>query len=374
MFLTSEELASTGLGAVFGLFLVALVFLRVATRAQTSAGRRVGFFGAWLILSLTAPFRVLSGSLGHKDSYLYQLQFLSEQGARGVPMARTGTGGANEPLYLLLIRTLRMFTDNPHVFFVIAFGTIAFGFVYFISRTLHADSPILPLLLIFPSWLHAFSAVRNWMAIALVLVALTWYMRKRSAMFYLVVAIATGFHFSAALFFAFPFGAWLLFRRRGLAWSVFVLAVVNALAYGSSEVMARVFAGTRYEYYLSTEAANVTFILPMLTIALVGLYLVQRSDQFVEEEKRLLTFPILVCGIITIILFYGGYRYVGYTVIPQAIIASWSLRAVPTRFPDDALVRAFWRVVIYGTVWIWAVATLRSVIHLSGVFPVIWSR
>lgn len=372
MLLTSEELASQGLGTVFALFLVALVFLRFATRARTSIGRKLGFFGAWLVLAFTAPFRVLSGSLGHKDSYLYKLQFLSEQGARGVPMTRTGTGGASEPLYLLLIRTLRTVTDNPHVFFVIVFGVIAFGFVYFISRTMRADSPILPLLLIFPSWLHAFSAMRNWMAIALVLVGLTWYMRKRYAWFYVWVAIATGFHFSAALFFALPLGAWLLFRRRGLARSVFVLVVVNALAYGSSEIMARVFAGTRYESYLSTEAANVTFILPMLTITLVGLYLVQRSDQFTEEEKRLLTLPVLVCGIITIILFYGGYRYIGYTVVPQAIIAAWSLTAIPKRFPNDVLLRALWRLVIYLTVFVWAVATLRSVINLSGVFPVIW--
>ncbi|MGB4135798.1 MAG: EpsG family protein [Microbacterium sp.] len=374
IFLTSEDLSAQGLGTVFAIFLGVLLLLRIATRTTSRLVRGVALTGAWAALTITPALRVISNNLGHGDSYKYKLQFLSDAGAAGLPMAHTGTAGATEPLYLLLIRALRTITDDPRVFFLIVYGIISFGLVYFIAKTIRSAHPILPLLLVFPSWLHAFSGMRNWMAIALVLVALTWYMRKRTLWFYVWVAIATGFHFSAALTFVFPLVAWLLFRRRGIVWTVFILAVLNAAAYGSSSLLSQLFAGTRYEDYLAGETSSITFILPMLTLTLIGLFFVQRSELFSDFERRLLTFPIFFSSIITIILFYGGYRYVNYAVIPLAVIAAWALTALRARFPQDLVARVFGRVAIYVTLCIWATANLRTVINLSHVFPVIWGE
>lgn len=383
MLLTNEDLSAEGLGAVFAIFLGVLVALRVATKARSRFTRHAAFTAAWVGLTVPPALRVLSGAYGHKDSYKYKLQFLSDAGAAGVPMARTGTAGASEPLYLLLIRGLRMVTNDSHVFFTIAFGIIAFGFVYFIAHTVRAHHSILPLLLIFPSWLHAFSAVRNWMAIALLLVGLTWYLRKRTRWFYAWVAIATGFHFSAAIFFAFPFFIWLLFRRRGIAWTALVLAFTNAVAFGSSSILSSVLAGTRYSDYLVDQTSSFGYILPMLTLTLAGVYILRRTEQpdalgdhasylRVRDDRRILDLPIFICGIITIILFYGGYRYINFSIIPLAVIGSWTLSELAIRFPKDIVVRSLWRAVIYLVLYIWAITNLRSVRQLSGVFPVIW--
>lgn len=375
MFLIDEGLSVQGLGTVFSLFLLVLLLLRIATREVSKAGRRTAFLAAWAVLTITPTFRFLSADLGHKDAYIYQLQFLSDAGAAGEPMALTGTGGASEPLYLLLIKVLRMVTDNPHAFFFIAYGTIAFGFVYFLSQTLRADSPVLPLLLIFPAWLHAFSAVRNWAAIALVLVGLTWYMRRRTVWFFVWVLLATGLHFSAALFLLLPLAGAILFRRRTPGWIIGVLAVLNVVAMGSSEILTRVLAGTRYAFYLGDEStSSVLYVLPMAVLVLIGLLFVQPSDRLAEHEKRLLVLPVFVSGLITIILFYGGYRYMNFAILPLAVMASWALTTLPTRFPGDAFMRTLWRVVIYATTLTWTVSSLRSVINLSGVFPVIWDN
>lgn len=349
-----------------------LILIRIATRTASAAGRRGAFIAAWVALTLTPALRVISADLGHGDSYKYKLQFLSEAGAAGRPMALTGTGGATEPLYLLLIRALRTVTDDPQVFFVIVYGTISFGVIYFIAKTIRSTHPVLPLLLFFPSWLHAFSGMRNWMAIALVLVGITWYMRKRTLWFYVWVIVAAGFHFSAALALAFPFVVWLLFRRRRLLWTVFVLAVLNALAFGSSAILLRLFAGTRYEDYLTGDSSSITFVLPMITLTLIGMSLVQGSDKFSDVDRRLLMFPVFMTSITTIILFYGGYRYVNFVVLPLAVVASWGLVVLRSRAKMDAVTQFVGSLLIYATVYVWAINNLRSVINLSHVFPVFW--
>lgn len=374
-FPTSEEIAAAqGLGALFSVFLVALAFMRVGTRSRTQTARKFSFFTAWVLLTVPPTFRLISRSLGHGDSHVYQLQFLSDAGARGQAMSLTGTGGASEPLYLLMIQFLRTFTDNPQVFFFVCYGTIAAGFVYFVAKTVRADNPILPLLLFFPSWLHAFSGLRNWMAIALLLVAMTWYMRKKTWLFYFWATVATSIHFSTAPFLVLPLAAWILFRRRGVAWTVGVLAAMNAAAYASSALLTRFLTGTRYEDYIGAEASNFTFVLPMLVLTLTGVYLVQNSSDFSPNEKLLLTMPIFISGIITIILLHGGYRYVNYALVPLAVIAGWSLTSLRSRFPTDLFARTFWRVGLYLALWVWGISNLRTVMNLSHVFPVVWSQ
>ncbi|MFT4232624.1 MAG: EpsG family protein [Leucobacter sp.] len=376
MILTFSDLAAKGLLPLFLLFILVLLFLRLGTKATTRMERLITFPLAWLILTVAPTFRVIDGTLSNVgrpgDADKYREQFLSSAGAEGIPLGSSGTTGATEPLYLLLIRLLRQVTDNPHVFFFIMYGLIAFGFVYFAAKTLRADTPILPLIIMFPAWLHSFSGIRNWVGIALVLVGFVWYMRGKTLTYYLFVALATGFHFSAALLFLLPTVIWLLFRRKGVMWAVSVLVIINILSVSLSGVLSSLLRGTRYEAYLVLESSDFTLVLPMAILTFVGILFVQPSDSFSMREKRLVNMPIFMAGVITMILNYGGYRYVLYPVLPLAVVSAWALMTLPARFPNSHPTQLAWKFGIYGTVFIWTAINLSSVLRFTTVFPVIW--
>lgn len=193
MLLTTSEAPTDGLLAALTVYLCFLGLVRIATRV-TGPGRSIALFSAWLALTAAAAFRHVEPTLGGRDAFIYRLVFESSQGAEGEPISVTGTGAASEPLYIGLVRLLRLFTDDYHVYFFVVYGIISFGIVYFISKTLEARHSVLPLILIFPAWLHSFNIMRNWIAIAFFLVALTFLIRGRRPAYYALVLVATGFH------------------------------------------------------------------------------------------------------------------------------------------------------------------------------------
>lgn len=372
MFLDPQGQPVEGLAFAFAAFLTFMVLMRVGTRIRNAA-RVPFFFMAWLLLTVTATFRVVEEDRGGGyDSAVYRRLFESAEGAQGRTISTTGTGAADEPLHLGLVRFIRLFTDDYHVYFFVVHGIITFGVVYFIAKTLKAEYPILPLLVMFPSWLGSLSVMRNWVAIALLLIALTFYMQKRLRGYYLWAILAIGFHYSAVLFLLFPPVAAFLTKQHGIVRKIVVVVVMNLVILGSSSILARVLAGSRYEQYLSWDEANFPFVAPLLAIALVGLVFVQPSEALGDDAKRIAMFLVFAAGLTTLILYFGGFRYMTYTIVPQAVVAAFALSALKTRFSSSLLLRVIVSIAIYVTLYFEASATLRSVINLSGVFPLKW--
>ena len=372
MYIDTQGSTVQGLATAFLVFLFFIALMRFGTRL-TGFLRFVMFFFGWLTLTSTATFRgVGDGKGGGNDAAVYRQHFESSEGAAGRTISASGTGAANEPLHLGLMQLLRLATDDYHLYFFAAHGIITFGIVFFIAKTLRAEHPILPLLLIFPSWLYSLSAMRNWMAIALLLVALTFFMRKRTLGFYVWALIAAGFHLSAALFLIFPIVAVIVTKQRSLPRKLIVVIAINLLVLGSSTIVARVLSGTRYEQYLSWEEGNILFAAPLLAIALTALVFVMPSDEPEEADKRIAVFVVFAAGLTTLIIYFGGFRYLTYSIVPQAVVSSYALYALRSRFASNRLARGAVTIAVYLALYLEADANLRSVVNLSGVFPLGW--
>lgn len=372
MLLTTSEAPTDGLLAALTVYLCFLGLVRIATRV-TGPGRSIALFSAWLALTAAAAFRHVEPTLGGRDAFIYRLVFESSQGAEGEPISVTGTGAASEPLYIGLVRLLRLFTDDYHVYFFVVYGIISFGIVYFISKTLEARHSVLPLILIFPAWLHSFNIMRNWIAIAFFLVALTFLIRGRRPAYYALVLVATGFHLSAAVMLLFPLAAALLFGRRRPQWTLIGIIVMNGLLLFVSDFVSRIVEGTRYEGYLNLDPTSPLYVLPLVAMAIIGLVCVAPAGAAQPGSKELTQLLLFAIGLMTIILLYGGYRYLSYMIAPQAVVAAWALHQVKLRHPLLNLDRLIWTSAIYAVIAVGTLTNLQSVIELSGVFPYLWT-
>lgn len=372
MFLDSQGLPVEGLGAAFSVFLVFLLLIRIATYVTDRTPRVLLFGAAWLTLTLLAGLRVVDGSGGGADASGYRDHFLSDQGAAGLPLGASGSRAATEPLHLGLTWLVRVFTENEHAYFFIVHGIIMFGVVFFVAKTWTRQYPVLPLLLFFPAYLGSLSAMRNWMAISMLLVALTFYMRDKTKTYYLWTLVAVGFHYSAVIFLAMPLVMAFIARRRTTAGAVAIVLVMNVAVYFSGGIMSRLLTGGRYEQYLSWEEASFSFVAPMLTIALAGVMFARRSDAIGPRSQRIVTFMIFVAGLTTLIIFYGGFRYLSYSIVPQAAVAAFVLFAVRSHAPKNLLARVGVPAAMYVTLLVQGNGLLQSVINTSRVFPLIW--
>lgn len=376
MFLDASGQAPQGLVTTLVLFLIFLGLMRIGTRASEARIRIPAFVLGWLLLTLAAFLRAVGHSHlgGGADAPSYRRQFESSEGAMGRPhMPDSGAAaGAADPLYLGLVRVVRMFTDDYHIYFFIVHGLITFGIVFFIAKMLKAEHPILPLLFIFPSWLYSLSAMRNWMAIALFLVALTFYARKRILPFYIWALIAVGFHLATILFLGFPLVAYIFNKLQTTLLKILFVVLINIAVFSASDLLTRVFSGARFEQYLSWDPASPLFMAPFLAIIWAGMVFAYRSEALDEQSHRLVLFAVFVAGLTTLILYFGGFRYKEFAVVPLAVVASYTLYAIRTRFTSDLLSRIFLSLAVYATLYVEASSRLQSVINLSGVFPLTW--
>lgn len=376
MFVDASGQIPYGLPTSFVLFVVFLGLMRIGTKVSDRRIRFPAFFLGWLLLTTAAALRMVEYDRpgGGSDAPVYRREFESPEGAMGLPYLPDsgGAAGATEPLYLGLVQLLRMFTDDYHVYFFIVHAIITFGIVFFVAKTLKPEHSILPLLLVFPSWLYSLSAMRNWMAIAIFLVALVYFRRKRLVAYYICIVLAMGFHASAALFLIFPPAAFVLRKLRTVTRKVLFVVLMNVTIFAASGLLTLLVGGGRLEQYLSWAPANPQFMLPYLAVILAAAVFASASTALDEEARRLVLFAVFFAGTTALILYFGGFRYKEYASLPVAVVTSYTLYAMKVRFASNQFFRFVLALALYITLGFEAINRLNSVMKLSGIFPLVW--
>lgn len=367
----ADLLAGAQGSGLLTLFAVFAAFLGLAKIGIMSRGpvRALAFVGAWLLLTISAAFRVVRRGMGGSDALAYRQVFESFHRAGRLDISESGASSATEPLHLGLMRLVGFFTDDYRAYFFAAYGIITLGVLVFIARTFQPGVSVLPLLLFFPAWLHSFNIMRNWIAIACFLVALTYFLKRRNLGFYIWTFIAIGFHFSTLIMLFLPLFAKLGVRSFRARWLVPAIALINVIVLGGSGLLSRALSGTKYSYYLGLEASNPTIILPLVAITVAGTVACMPHTAPEEQSSKLLAFLYFICSLGTIILAFGGYRYVSYAIVPQAALAAMALQAASRRWSTAPLPRFIWSGVIVAALLGGFLSTLNTVTTLSGVFP-----
>lgn len=352
---------------------VFVVLLRAGLRASR-VPRQFAFATATMLLTMAAAFRVVDPSMGGTDAWDYRRVFETIVPGHGVVVGSGGAASATEPLHIGLMLLARSLSDDYRLYFIFAYGLIAGCVVYFVAQTFTAQSPVWPLFLFFPAWLHSFNIMRNWIAIALFLVALTFFFRRRLFLYYLWLLIAIGFHFSAIVMLLLPLFSALLGSRRRLRGAVTLIVLTNGVAFLLASGLTAIFAGSKYQYYLQLEPSSWNTVIPLIVLTVTCfLVLGGRGPDHEGSVYGLLSFLAFTCGMISIIVFFGGYRYLSFAILPQAAAASAALRVLAASQASQLTQTTLARLTIFGSLLAISILMFSTVINLSGVFPFEWT-
>ncbi|WP_165249300.1 EpsG family protein [Adlercreutzia sp. ZJ141] len=364
--------STEGIGVLISAFGVALIFIAAASRSKKKCNQRIMLSIAFVVLVGFAALRKVTIAYGGGDAWGYVREFQSS--------SVLGSGSAfaqlcdlsREPLYQLIMIVVRTFTENYHLYFVVTYGIIIWGILYFVSNHFRKGYPLWPLIVMFPAYIHCFNAMRSWMAIAVILVALTKYEKQGPFKYELYTTAATLIHYSAAVMLLLPLFAKFFRRCGGIKGKVTIVLLANGVLASASSILLFLLQNTKYVYYFSLDPLSFSTVVPLVSIVFLASTVFQSANSAKQVDRSTIQdYTSFGCCLVFAIVYLGGYRYLNYMMLPEAVLVAMTFHDMRICWRPDHIKRIGVSLVLIALVLLLAVQNTVSVIKLSSVFPYI---
>lgn len=279
------------------IFLLLAIYLIIVSFAIPEAEKKKkslwAAFGFVIILCLRSPYCGLdvTGATGMIMSNSYGGVFLSMPNYSFGDIIRNPeyVGGHMEVGWLLLAKTISLFTHNLQVYLVII-SILQFLPIAYVIRKY--SSNVVLSYFVFASlgfFVHYFSGIRQMLAVSIILLAFDQLYQKRYLWYTAIVLIASTIHSSAILFLI----VWPLSKiRLSFLTAIISIAIMVAIMPLYQAILSDVlelFFESRYEGYLNAEGSATTMFLVYALFLLLSF--LQKED---TPKIRLLRVLLLV--------------------------------------------------------------------------------
>ena len=329
-----------------------------------------------LVISLLTCFAVIrevSYGVGGTDAITYVRDFLNMRKslANYIDFEKVLSLQQREPLYYLFGWSVRRVTDNYKVYFFLWHFFIVTGFVYAAVKSYKKDSwgvgSVLPLMLLFAGYIHSFNVMRNWLAIAIAMIGLSFLRRENLKYYFLFLFMAVCIHYSTIVL-TLPFLMSKLFKRLDnikIPLAIFIV-VGNMLIYSYISFFSSVFAETKFSSYMEVQSSWFGY-LPILLIAVVGLIFYDDLIKMEPSNKFVLWGVALNATMFIAYVKIGAYRINDCFVIFRVWLLIELGRLFYNRFKG-------WKRVslVYGTnifIVVYFLQQLNLLVRTSGIIP-----
>ena len=329
-----------------------------------------------LVISLLTCFAVIrevSYGVGGTDAITYVRDFLNMRKslANYIDFEKVLSLQQREPLYYLFGWSVRRVTDNYKVYFFLWHFFIVTGFVYAAAKSYKKDSwgvgSVLPLMLLFAGYIHSFNVMRNWLAIAIAMIGLSFLRRENLKYYFLFLFMAVCIHYSTIVL-TLPFLMSKLFKRLDnikIPLAIFIV-VGNMLIYSYISFFSSIFAETKFSSYMEVQSSWFGY-LPILLIAVVGLIFYDDLIKMEPSNKFVLWGVALNATMFIAYVKIGAYRINDCFVIFRVWLLIELGRLFYNRFKG-------WKRVslVYGTnifIVAYFLQQLNLLVRTSGIIP-----
>lgn len=281
---------------------------------------------AAVILLLFAVSRKVSYGLGGIDAISYENIFLQRDFSRLIEN--------NEFLFVWFTRFIRNFTDSPVVYRFFCYLLISFSYFFFIKEFLPRRSSSIPFLLVVYLYLLSFNTMRNSMAVALILIGLTFLKKEIRFLSILFIISAVFVHRMSIVYVPFVLFYYLFKRNNQLiskkAFIIFVvvslsLSVVVGEAFQSYMMMAEALEGTDAYYIGANQGESflsaTALVVPLFLLAFF--WIIAGNKQIAEEHRLLYLMIIYDIVIFPCTFIFGMWRANEYMYIPR--LTMWAI-------------------------------------------------
>lgn len=284
----------------------------------------------FLMLLVLAAFRKVSLNVGGTDAPNYISNFLNiDKGG----MDRSGNVEM-EWGFQTLTRFVRSFTDDYRVYFAVIYGIIVFGYIKFIKCNCPKGLVYIPFLLLMYPFFRSFNTVRTSVAIAFILMGLS-YIDKSKWKSFLLIAVSVLFHRMSLLFvFVWPFYYLMqryspqLSRKKFVIVSLMGIAALYliSLRFQQYAIAYEIMDGADVSYIQDTLGQNYLMRYPMFfgqLLLLIMLTLNYNSIQWNSKTISLRTLFIYDLWMIPAGLVLGMWRSIEYLYLVR--LSLWAV-------------------------------------------------
>ena len=352
---------------------VFLSCLYLSLHSKQSMVKKIFLLSAILLLTCFAVMREVSYGVGGTDAITYVNDFLNMRKSLAyyIDFDRILNLKQREPLYYLFGWSVRRVTDNYKVYFFLWHLFIVAGFVYAAVKSYTKDSwgigSVLPLMLLFAGYIHSFNVMRNWLAIAIAMIGLSFLRRDNLKYYFIFLFMAVCVHYSTIVLML-PFLMSKIFKRLDnikVPLAIFIV-VGNLLIYSYISLFSSIFAETKFSSYMEMQSSWFGY-LPILLIAAAGLFFYDELVKMDPGNKLVLWGVALNATMFIAYVKIGAYRINDCFIIFRVWLLIELGRLFYNRFKG-------WKRVslVYGTnifIVAYFLQQLNLLVRTSGIIP-----
>jgi hypothetical protein len=348
----------------------------VTVRRRRISDRLLYFYNIFmfLILVFIASFRSVQYSLGGYDAFRYVASFKSST-SLDVNFDNIINFSGREPLYTLIEYLMRQFTDNHIIFFILIYGIIVFLFMKFVSNNYdYKYMSVIPLVYLALPYIYSFNVIRNYLALAIVLLSIIKLKEKKEKTFLLLTICAALIHYTAIIMLVFYAFYKILLNKERIKKKRLLIAVLTSsllAIYAILPWLKQILLESAYRGFLDPEYSLWGY-LPIIILVLLSLknykLLIERMKNGNEIHLYLVIFN---CVLLPIIILIGGSRLSHYFLFSRVIVWGYLINIFMAKYGRNIQVRLLLNLIAIVTVLSWLVFRIHRTWYSYALMPYI---
>ena len=214
----------------------------------------------FLILFIFLCFRLVSGEIGGTDTKIY-IDMFNDVNLNQIDFENALTLNGEEPIFILLLYIVRLFSTNYHALFFVIYAIIIGAYIFFIDKNVKKKESWFIIMLAIIPILQSMNIIRQSLAIAISLVAIVKLKENKKISSLILLILAFLIHYTAIIMAGFYLFYIIISKvKRSAMADLFIIVLLSTIGVAGTTVLNQFLNTTGYSGYLGSSNTILGFI------------------------------------------------------------------------------------------------------------------
>lgn len=353
--------------------IICAFLLSIATKSKIKKNKFFINTIIFTILIIFSCFRLIINDIGGLDAKAYIQFFLDAEYVKFDLIDIIKLNG-KEYIFYNMLYIVRKFTSNYHYLFFIIYSIIIYCYLYFIEKNLSSNKSWPILMLFILPFINSFNIIRNSLATAIGLIAITKYKNKKNieAIFFCIISYLT--HYTGIILFVFMvFNA--IFEKKikkKNKTTYLILGLLSIISLGLVSSIKSFLSNSGYSSYVGLEYSVLGYI-PMYILFLLTMLFNEQLIDKLNKDNNVINYNAFLFNLLILpvfLSFNGVTRLNTFFEFSKIIIwieISNIIKNKITQLKNGSW--SFYHFILFFVVISWIIFKIYRIWYGSGIMP-----